>query len=100
MLLIPQRHADHGLILLAKPTKCANTQMVIIIVRNEDQVDSWETIEWNAGPLQARCDEANGPIVVGIRQNVHTVDLDENGGVIDDGNARLHPAPCLSPVSR
>jgi hypothetical protein len=71
----------------AKAPKCSKTEMIVVVVRNENQVDPRESIKRDSGLSQARCDETDGSIVGGICQDVHAVDLDENSGVIDEGDA-------------
>ena len=68
--------------------------MIVVIVRNQHEMNARETFEWHAGsdePFRAGEGNRAGSFrPVGIRENIEPVELNEQGGMAD---------PCDSHVS-
>ena len=63
--------------------------MVVVIVRNKNDVDGRESVNRNTGFSQARNHEAESERVYRIGDDVNTVQFNENCGVIDVGDFHL-----------
>jgi len=67
--------------------------MIVVIVRNQHEMNTRETFEWHAGsdePFWAGEGNRAGSFrPVGIRENIETVELNEQGGMADPCNRRI-----------
>ena len=68
--------------------------MIIMIVRNYDQVDVRQFLGWNPGvhePFRSGKTDGRGPLChMRVGQNIETTELQKQGWVTDPGQSRFY----------